>query len=86
VIMDKISGRSKGFGFVEMPSDAEAKQAIEAINGEATGSRKLKVNQARPREERPQLRSTLTQSNISRCMVWRMCFMPITSKKLSFSD
>lgn len=51
VITDKFSGRSKGFGFVEMSSDAEADAAIEKLNGQDVGGRKLTVNEARPREE-----------------------------------
>jgi RNA recognition motif-containing protein len=51
VITDKFSGRSKGFGFVEMSSDAEADAAIEKLNGRDIGGRKLTVNEARPREE-----------------------------------
>lgn len=51
VITDKFSGRSKGFGFVEMSSDAEADAAIEKLNGMDIGGRKLTVNEARPREE-----------------------------------
>lgn len=51
VITDKFSGRSKGFGFVEMSSDAEADAAIEKLNGLDMGGRKLTVNEARPREE-----------------------------------
>lgn len=54
IIMDKISGRSKGFGFVEMPEDGEATTAIEALDGKEIGGRPLKVNKARPREPRPQ--------------------------------
>jgi len=52
VIMDKFSGRSRGFGFVEMPNDDEAQAAIEALNGSPFGGRPLTVNEARPREER----------------------------------
>ncbi len=52
IIMDKISGRSKGFGFVEMPDDGDATTAIEALDGKEVGGRPLKVNQARPREPR----------------------------------
>lgn len=51
VITDKFSGRSKGFGFVEMSSDAEADAAVEKLNGRDIGGRKLTVNEARPREE-----------------------------------
>lgn len=53
IISDKFSGRSKGFGFVEMPDDAAANEAIEALNESEMGGRTLRVNQARPREERP---------------------------------
>src|SRR5438270_7408121 len=52
VIMDRETGRSKGFGFVEMSSDQEAQAAITAMNGQETGGRVLTVNEARPREER----------------------------------
>ena len=53
VIMDKFSGRSKGFGFVEMPDSNEADQAIRALDGKALKGRNVKVNQAKPRAERP---------------------------------
>lgn len=53
VITDRDSGRSKGFGFVEMGSDAEAQAAINGLNGQAIGGRAVVVNEARPREERP---------------------------------
>lgn len=53
VISDKYSGRSRGFGFVEMSSDAESKKAIEMFNGKDIEGRALVVNEARPREERP---------------------------------
>src|SRR5271154_4283709 len=53
IIMDKMSGRSKGFGFVEMSSDAEAQSAIDMWNGKDFGGRTLTVNEARPMEERP---------------------------------
>lgn len=52
VVSDRDTGRSKGFGFVEMGSDAEAQAAIEALNGQDNGGRPLTVNEARPREER----------------------------------
>jgi RNA recognition motif-containing protein len=52
VIMDRETGRSKGFGFVEMGSDAEAQKAIEALNGKSVDGRSLTVNEARPREDR----------------------------------
>ena len=50
VIMDRDTGRSKGFGFVEMGSDAEAQAAITALNGQQMGGRPLTVNEARPKE------------------------------------
>lgn len=52
VIIDKFSGRSRGFGFVEMANDDEAQAAIDALNGSPYGNRPLTVNEARPREER----------------------------------
>jgi len=53
VISDKYSGRSRGFGFVEMASADEAKKAIEMFNGKDIEGRQLVVNEARPKEERP---------------------------------
>ncbi len=52
VIMDRDTGQSKGFGFVEMNSDAEAQAAITALDGKDQGGRALKVNEAKPREPR----------------------------------
>src|SRR4051794_8908767 len=52
VIIDKFSGRSRGFGFVEMDNDDEAQAAIDALNGTPYGGRPLTVNEARPREDR----------------------------------
>src|SRR5438270_8123168 len=52
IISDRDTGRSKGFGFVEMGSDAEAQAAIAAINGKEHGGRALTVNEAKPRESR----------------------------------
>ncbi len=52
VIMDRDTGRSKGFGFVEMGSDSEAQAAISALDGQDQGGRALKVNEAKPREPR----------------------------------
>ena len=51
VIMDRDTGRSKGFGFVEMGSDQEAQAAIQALNGKEVDGRSLTVNEARPRPE-----------------------------------
>jgi len=53
VIMDKMSGRSKGFGFVELATEAEADRAIEMFDGTDFGGRTIKVNKARPMEDRP---------------------------------
>ena len=53
VVKDKFSGQSKGFGFVEMPNNSEADQAIKALNDTDLKGRKLTVNEARPRAERP---------------------------------
>ncbi|HPI67322.1 MAG TPA: RNA-binding protein [bacterium] len=54
VVSDKFSGRSKGFGFVEMSSEEEAKAAIEKFNGYDFQGRAMVVNEARPKEDRPQ--------------------------------
>lgn len=51
IITDRDSGRSKGFGFVEMNNDAEGQAAIEALNGKEVDGRGLRVNEARPRTE-----------------------------------
>ena len=53
VMTDRDTGRSKGFGFVEMGSDAEAQAAIRGMHGQSIDGRALVVNEARPREERP---------------------------------
>jgi len=53
IIMDRFSGQSKGFGFVEMPNDSEANEAIKALDGSSLSGRNLKVNQAKPRTEGP---------------------------------
>jgi cold-inducible RNA-binding protein len=53
VIIDRISGRSKGFGFIEMSTEEEAKKAIEMLNGKQIDGRNLTVNEARPMETRP---------------------------------
>jgi len=51
---DRETGRARGFAFVEMPNDAEAAKAIAALDGKELGGRNLKVNEARPKGERPQ--------------------------------
>jgi cold-inducible RNA-binding protein len=53
VISDRETGRSKGFGFVEIEEEDKAKAAVEALNGKDFGGRNIVVNEARPREERP---------------------------------
>jgi len=53
VIKDKFSGQSKGFGFVDMPNNSDADTAIKELNDSPMGGRKLTVNEARPRAERP---------------------------------
>jgi RNA recognition motif-containing protein len=53
VIVDRDTNRSKGFGFVEMSTDEEAKKAIDELNGKELDGRAIVVNEARPREERP---------------------------------
>ena len=52
IVRDRDTGRSRGFAFVEMPTDDEAKAAIESLNGKEVGGRTLTVNEARPRQER----------------------------------
>jgi RNA recognition motif-containing protein len=51
VIMDKMTGKPRGFGFVEIAADSDAQRAIESLNGKHVGGRALVVNEARPREE-----------------------------------
>jgi len=57
LITDKFSGRSKGFGFVEMQNNSDADAAIKALNESSLNDRTIKVNQAKPKEDRPQRRS-----------------------------
>ena len=56
IITDRDTGRSKGFGFVEMSDKASAQEAIDQLNGKAVEGRTIVVNEARPREERPRRR------------------------------
>jgi len=56
LVSDKFTGQSKGFGFVEMPNNSEADAAIKALNESSFKGRDIKVNQAKPREDRPQRR------------------------------
>jgi RNA recognition motif-containing protein len=53
IIMDRYSGRSKGFGFVEMDNDSEAEEAIKSLNETDMQGRNLRVNQAKPKTDRP---------------------------------
>lgn len=53
VILDKITSQSRGFGFVEMPDDTAAKKAIAELDGATVENRTIKVNEAKPREDRP---------------------------------
>ena len=52
ILMDRETGRSRGFGFVEMPNQNEAESAVSEVNGKEVGGRPLRVNEARPREAR----------------------------------
>ena len=66
VIMDKFSGRSKGFGFVEMSTDEEALAAIQMWNEKELDGRVVKVNEARPMEDRPPRQDNYSRSGSSR--------------------
>jgi RNA recognition motif-containing protein len=52
ILMDRETGRSRGFGFVEMPSNSDGEKAIAQLNGKEVGGRPLRINEARPREQR----------------------------------
>jgi RNA recognition motif-containing protein len=65
IISDKFTGRSRGFGFVEMPKDDEARAAIEALNGMDLKGRTLNVNEARPRGNRSRDRGRMAGSRNS---------------------
>ncbi len=56
VIMEKFTGRSKGFGFVEMSTESEGEEAIKSLDGNSVKGRDIKVNKARPKGDRPQRR------------------------------
>ena len=58
IATDRETGRARGFAFVEMPNDAEAAKAIAALDGKEMGGRNLKVNEARPKDERPPRRNS----------------------------
>ena len=66
IIMDRETGRSRGFAFVEMPNSDEANAAIEAINGQEISGRGVTVNEARPRSDRPRGRSDDRRRSYSR--------------------
>jgi RNA recognition motif-containing protein len=66
IITDKFTGRSRGYGFVEMSDDRSADEAISALNGTDLDGKTISVSEARPREERDQQRPRRTQSNNSR--------------------
>lgn len=53
VIKDRFSGESKGFGFIDMPNESEANAAVKSLNEQPLNGRNMRVNEARPREERP---------------------------------
>ncbi len=53
IMLDRETGRSRGFAFVDMPNDTEARNAIQALNGKDMKGRKINVNEARPKEDRP---------------------------------
>ena len=63
VLVDRMTGRSRGFGFVEMASDEDTQKAIDMVNGQDIDGRKLVVNLARPREERPASGGGYSRSN-----------------------
>jgi RNA recognition motif-containing protein len=56
IISDKFTGQSKGFGFVEMPDNSDADKAMKALNGQNLKGRNIKVNQAKPKSDRPKRR------------------------------
>lgn len=56
IVYDRETGRSKGFGFVEMPNPAEAEEALEKLNGSPVGGRPLRIDKAQPRPEKPRFR------------------------------
>ena len=66
IVTDRDTGQPRGFGFVEMPNDAEADKAMAAVNGQAVGGRTLAVNEARPKTDRPGGRSDRRSNNRDR--------------------
>jgi RNA recognition motif-containing protein len=71
IITDKLTGRSKGFGFVQMSSGLEAQSAIQALNGSELDGRSLTVNEARPQERRPPFESDRHGGGDRRDSGWR---------------
>jgi len=63
IITDKFTSKSKGFGFVEMPNDEEAKKAIEELNGAEFEGRNMNVNEARERENTPRTNTNFRKRN-----------------------
>ena len=84
VMMERDTGRSKGFGFVEMGSDAEAQAAITGMNGQPLGGRSLVVNEARPMEPRPP-RSGCARRSPSACCATRASRAGRTASRLPCS-
>ena len=66
IITDKFTGKSKGFGFIEMSDDSEAKRAIEELNGGELENRKIVVNESQPKEERSNNRRNFQRNNNNR--------------------
>ncbi len=66
IIMDKFSGRSKGFGFVEMSTEDEAKKAIEMLNGKELDGRNIVVDEAKPMEKKPFKKFSNSGENFNR--------------------
>lgn len=56
IVYDKETGRSKGFGFVDMPNESEAEEALEQLNGSPVGGRPLRIDKAQPRSDKPRFR------------------------------
>ncbi|MFH2056131.1 MAG: RNA-binding protein [bacterium] len=57
IVTDRVTGRSRGFGFVEMPDDEQAQAAMSGLNGQELDGRTLNINEARPRTDRPERRN-----------------------------
>jgi len=70
VLKDKYTNQSRGFGFVEMPNNEEAKKAIESLNGKPINGRIINVGEARPREDRSSTTGQKTNNNYNRNRSW----------------